>query len=450
MSQDLRPLAGRMKRLVLLVLAAALLASAANAAAPPVAVVEVPGPPLFNEDFHADAKRMSLAVIGASTTPVGPLSSMAVLYGGEHPRVRAWKFEGVMTNRVTRLQCGVASAVLAGFRDPPLGLSALAELATLKAGDHLMCWALRDTDRFHVLPKIWLEQFTDGKGIGVGGAEAEIYGKILTLANYTSTKAFHKKVRKDLTWSHLFNDAKTYRGEVVRIEGKLKRINRFPPPREATDEGVNDLYEAWIFSDALGANPYCVVFTEWPEKLPRSLLGEEIKGNYLVGADGYFLKKFRYKSKGGERESPLLIGHSISVLALPIPDVEADQMWWFRGTGKHWMGALILIIVALFASVLVAVLGLTWWFRRTDTRIRKRLLNNRSPEFILPAPDAVPVAPPVGPPARRNGGLPRAGMPPAPRITFPAGSGDRSGEPPSGEGGKRGSGDKPPEEGAGP
>jgi hypothetical protein len=431
--------------LLLVLLAAALLVGAAHAAAPPLkpadAVAEPPaGGPLFEEKLHADPIRMALAVLGASTTPTGPLSAGAALCGGEHPRVRAWSFEGVMTNRITRLQCGVATAFLAGFRGATPGLASVTELATLKAGDDFFCWALRDTDRFIPLPKAWLAVIEDGKGFGLGRPEANTYSQVLTRANYTSAKAFHKAVKKDLSYSHLFNDPDTYRGAVVQIEGKLKRINRFPPPREAADEGVNDLYEAWIFGEDLGTNPYCVVFTAWPDGLPRDLLGrEKIKGDYRVRGEGYFYKKFRYEGADKSRhEAPLLIGHTLTVVKTPGPTGEDSESW------LRWLTT---IIVGIFAGMAVLVIGLTWWFRRTDLRIRKKILSSGSPEFVLPPPDALPVARPVAPHPRPNGGPPpRAGLPPSP-ITFSPGAGDR-GEP-SDEGGKRGSSDKPPDEGAG-
>ncbi len=175
-----------------------------------------------------------------------------------------------------------------------------------------------DTDRFHALPKQWLDAFTDGKAIGVGGLEAEKYSQVLTLANYTSAAAFKKAMRPNITYTHIFNDPDVYRGKVVRIEGKLKRINRFPVPPEAAEEGVNDLFEAWVFSEYLGSNPYCVVFTEWPADLPRELLGKDsIPGTYRVVMDGYFLKKFRYQARDGrktQRDAPLIMGHTLIVV----------------------------------------------------------------------------------------------------------------------------------------
>ncbi len=57
---------------------------------PKAAVPEVPGPAgLFDlPEFHTDPVHMTLAVFGASSSPIGPWSAAATLCAGEHP---AWR-----------------------------------------------------------------------------------------------------------------------------------------------------------------------------------------------------------------------------------------------------------------------------------------------------------------------------------------------------------------------
>ncbi len=452
MCAQFQPFARRSRdqAMVLVVVAALLGALPGFAAAPPPRTEPpvLPGPPgLFEApEFQTDPHRMALAVWGAGTTPTGAWSSAAALYAGEHPRVNAWKLDGPMSNLHSRRGVGASTVFLVGFRGGPAGVSALVQLVTLKAGDNFFCWALRDTDRFHSLPKQWLGAFKDGKGFAVGGFEAEIYDKVLEQANYTSAAAFKNAVRPEITYTHVFDQPDRYRGEVMHIEGRLGRIDRFDPNWGAATEGVNDCYHAWIFSENLGSNPYVVVFTEWPAGLPRELLGQELFSKdknypvYRVAMDGYFLKKFRYKGRDGhktERDAPLLMGHTLIFYPGTASSSTEDTAWL-----KH----LTIGIVGVFGLLLATVVGLTWWFRRTDQRIRRRILSIHSPEFVLPPPDAMPVAAPVAPSGHRSGGS-RA-MPP--RITFSAGTGQRRRDPPpTSEGGKRGSQDTPPEEDAG-
>jgi hypothetical protein len=296
--------------------------------------------------------------------------------------------------------------------------------------------------RFHPLPQAWLTAFNDHKNIAIGEREAEVYSRVLILANRTSADAFKGAVRSDITYTHICDNPEVYRGTVVHIEGKLKRINRHPVPREAAGSGVIDLYEAWIFGEHLGSNPYCVLFTGWPAELPRSLLGKEsIPASYRVALDGYFLKKFRYQARDGkkiERSAPLLMGHTLIIIENKNASAIQDQpprdslMFGFAG---------------IFGALLMSGMGLTWWFQRTDNRIRRRLLALRAWDFMLPAPGTLLVAAPASRTLWRPGILHLA-LPL--RNTCTAGAVDhRPAPPPERVAGQHGSLDKPPEEGAG-
>jgi hypothetical protein len=425
------------------VMAALLLGGPVRAAAPPPPPAERP---LFDEQareqqFVTNPVRMVLSVVGTSSAPVtGRWAALATVYAGHHPRVDAWDLRNLLTNRYSRISLGAATAVLGGFRDgspaPGLG-AALAELATLGVGDYLGCWALQDTDVFHPLPKTVLGVVRDNTGLAVGTAEADTYDFVVVRAFYTSPRAFSTAVRKDLTYTHLMEDPERYRGEVVRVEGQLRRVNRHAPTWKADNEGgVRDLYEAWIFPESLGANPYCVLFVEWPAGLPRDVLGKEkINHPVTVFLDGYFFKRYRYDAarNGGTRDVPLVIGHSLVVVDKP--DVLAETKTHFR--------SLVYVFLILIAAVLFGVLGMTYWYRRSDNEIRRRLLQTRAPEFILPPPDAVPVAPLVSPTVR-----PPVGPGVGARINLPPDRIERLGERPREPGGGDAP-DRPPEEGAG-
>ena len=107
---------------------------------------------------------------------------------------------------------------------------------------------------------------------------------------------------------------------MVHIEGKLKRVNRFPPPPEAAAEGVIDLYEAWVFSEHLGTNPYVVALHRMARRTCRENCSAKsppkIKGpSYFVppvAIDGYFVKKYRPTTpndgRNTQREALFIIG----------------------------------------------------------------------------------------------------------------------------------------------
>lgn len=419
----------------LLCLVALVWAAPAGAVAPPPLqpLPEEPGPgPLFApNEFHTNPLHMALNVFGASTSPgSGRFASVAALYAGE--QTRAWNLEGALTNRYSRVSLAASTLVGNG-----VGTGALFGLATLKIGEQLDCWTLMDTDRFRALPPEWLAAVSDGPGIPIGGLEADIYSRVLTRAYYTSQKALARAARRDVTFTHVINEPERYRGTVMRIDGRILRVNRFDPPVEAEAAGISDLYEAWVFNEAFGTNPFCLVFTVWPEGLSRDLLGQpKINEVVRISFDGFFFKNYRYKSKdrnGTLRETPLVVGRSLVVH--PAGDEEPSS-----AAGNIYL--LLYLFVASVVGLIFGIFGLTYWYRRSDRRMQQRL-QAHMPEFVLPPPDAMPVLPPAAAPVKRGNGTP-SNLPHRPRITFP-GAGNRGSAP---EGGSPPP-DPGPDEGAG-
>jgi len=342
-----------------------------------------PGPLFHGLEYHVQPLHLSLQAFAATSTP-GPHGTLAVLFAGEHSAVRAWHFRGVMTARESRIAVGTSSVALQGFT-----ANAFSALATLKAGEVLDCWTLRDTDQFYRLPEEWLATVRDDQVIVVGDLEAEIYAKVVTLANYTSNRAFRAQARKDITPLHLQMEPALHRGSVVFLEGHLRLINRYTPPPEALQEGVNDLYEAWIFPDTFGSKAVCVVFTEWPAGLPRSILGQRKTEKVRVQVAGYFFKLLAYEARDRDkpnRSAPLLIAHT---LTLPGPKI--DPM-----TERNaWLSYVIYGVPCLLVMLIVSVVGVTVYFRRHDQKLRDQLRRLREREFVPPPPDETPLAIPV-------------------------------------------------------
>jgi hypothetical protein len=327
---------------------------------------------------------------GSAATPgAGAWSALAQTLSGALPEVAAWDLRGPLSSRYGRQSLGAQTLFLTGFapvRDLP---SALAELAVLQAGDDgrpdgVRCWTLIDTDRVRPFPAIYKEQgvIRDGHDISVGLPETVAYGNILVVAHYTSAEAFRKAARTDLTYAQVFAEPGRYRGQVVHVEGKLKRLARLEPPLEARAQGVGDLYEAWIFNDGYGLNPFCALFTQLPAPL-RDLVGEnKIKSAVEVTFDGYFYKKFRYKAGDSRertaRDAPVFIGRTLAVPAAPPPEAPPPDDW-----GNQMMA----VFVGIIAAAVAVVAGMTWWYRRTDERVRRRLAA-RHAEFVPPPADA--------------------------------------------------------------
>jgi hypothetical protein len=217
-----------------------------------------------------------------------------------------------------------------------------------------------------------VEDKAEVKGAAENYNEAWAYSYLLVQANTTPVAAFAKSARRDLTFAHLFEEPRKYRGQVVHIEGRLKRLRRFDAPRMAAKQGVPVIYEGWIFGDAYGSNPYCVIVTAMPDSIP---LGETLEQR--VSFDGYFFKRYRYKAGDGWRDTPLLIGHALSAREIPNTSPDADSS--FAG--------LLLLLIAIVGATVLLVLCLNWWFRRSDQRVRTSLDRTRNGSFVEPEPN---------------------------------------------------------------
>lgn len=190
--------------------------------------------------------------------------------------------------------------------------------------------------------------------------------------------------REDISYAHLFTQPATYRGEVVKLEGQLRRIRKFEAPATMKDKGIPYLYEGWIFYKSLGANPFCILFTELPKGFR---VAEEMEVD--VKFAGYFYKKYRYTPadqptgrKNYKREAPLLIGHAIVTAEggqAIYPDERPDT---------NWAKTFLPLFVGAIFSVVVGVFLLMIWTRRADRVIHKRLSALQPRELTLPGPEA--------------------------------------------------------------
>jgi hypothetical protein len=231
-------------------------------------------------------------------------------------------------------------------------------------------------------PKLVLEGVKDRTGKAYKDSpEGKNYFDVLVLAHQLSAEAFAQSARRDVTFVHLFEDPELYRGEVVHVEGRLTRLRRFEPTLEDRAQGIENVYEGWIFDpDLYGANPMCLVFTDLPGGLQ---VGEKV--DTPVAFDGYFFKRYRYKAGDGWRDSPLLIGHSPVLLAKQAAQPEE------RGGGLTQN--LITVFLSLLVGTVLVTVGLTWWYRRGDRHVRRRLAGTHEIDFK--EPEAAEFEPPA-------------------------------------------------------
>jgi hypothetical protein len=205
--------------------------------------------------------------------------------------------------------------------------------------------------------------------------EAAAYADTLAAAHRTSPAALAQLSRRDVTFAHLFEEPQKYRGDLIHVEGRLRRVRRFDAPKFIEEaHGIKVLYEGWLFEpDVYGANPRCVIFTHLP---PGIGVGEDT--DYRVSFDGYFFKRYRYKAGDGWRDAPLFIAPTLTLSPMSSPSPISNSPFSAGTLATGFVG----LIVATAALALV----LGCWYWRGDRQVRARLgVGNR----LMPAdPDA--------------------------------------------------------------
>jgi hypothetical protein len=278
-------------------------------------------------------------------------------------------------------QKAAASAELVLQRNPFL-------LAAMRIyGHRMVVWGEEEfaEDLAPPLNAAWLQQVGDGafQDFRLGKwkdvpfwelpDEYKVYNEALVKAHTTPLDAFQKsaEANKGVTFAQMYAEPWKFRGAVIPIEGRLRRIREYDAPRLAREDEVKKIYEGWIFLDTPGTHPVCVIFTRLPEGLQ---LGEQV--NARVTFYGYFFKKYRYvtgeqyTAKDGtvhnrQRDTLLLVG----------PTLVVDEAAVVTGVNfvTPETTQLLAIVLAVAAGAGVIVLVMNMMYRRADEKVRKEV-----------------------------------------------------------------------------
>lgn len=187
--------------------------------------------------------------------------------------------------------------------------------------------------------------------------EAVAFDYVVNFASRVPTEAFARSARRDRTFAQLLGpEAARYRGEVVRIEGRLKRIRDIGPTPGLEADGVKHLYEGWIFSELYKDYSYCVLFSELPPGVPAA---ESLDKH--VEFDGFFFKVYRFQAGDGQRRAPLLIGRTL----IPLTTTSVMPLTPLISAAP--------VVIGLVAASLAAALLLALWLGRVDAKARARI-----------------------------------------------------------------------------
>jgi hypothetical protein len=147
--------------------------------------------------------------------------------------------------------------------------------------------------------------------VGIRSAEGAAYFSVLARIRGVPLDVLEQAARRDVTYAELMNDPERHRGELITLEGELRRFT--PLAAGENSEGIEQLYDGWLFTDEAGRkSPYRFICTGKPERLPEGIAIRE-----RARFTGYFFKRCGYETAHGLNSAPLLLGNEVRWILPP-------------------------------------------------------------------------------------------------------------------------------------
>ena len=162
----------------------------------------------------------------------------------------------------------------------------------------------------------------------------------------------------------LFENPKLYHGKPVTLKGHVRRFVVHEDIADENEQGIQTLYEAWLFTDDSQGHPVAIVCTSIPDGFPRN---EELIDH--VSATGYFFKRLVYEAQDDKhRLVPLILAH---------------RLQWRPPKDNSFVGPAPSAVYLGAAAVFVVIILLLWRSARKDRAYRQSRVS-RSPETAGP------------------------------------------------------------------
>lgn len=150
----------------------------------------------------------------------------------------------------------------------------------------------------------------DDNRFGVSVVEKPAYDELLAKVRDLSSSELERVARRDVPFAVLMLNASSYRGQVLTVEGEVRRLNRIPSRPESPVDA--ECFEAWLFTTDSGLNPYRIILSELPKELPT---GNQLDPPVRVRATGYFFKRYSYATSSDFHTAPLFLAKTLIPLA---------------------------------------------------------------------------------------------------------------------------------------
>ena len=183
---------------------------------------------------------------------------------------------------------------------------------------------------------------------GVTAAEKPAYQTLLAKVRNLPLAELERSARQDVPFAVLMLDADRFRGELLTIEGDIRRLSRLTPSK--ADASAVETFEAWLFTSDSGLNPYRIVLATVPERIS---FGDDLKPPVPARITGYFFKRYSYATANDFHTAPLLLANSLTPLtgsrSAAVP--RANNSRWLT---RLAIGSLVVFALGGLAVELVA------------------------------------------------------------------------------------------------
>ena len=198
---------------------------------------------------------------------------------------------------------------------------------------------------------------------GITAAEKLAYDTVLAKVGDVPLENLRQIALDVVPFAALMLDTNRYRGEVLTIEGDLRRIDKLPARSGETTTGES--FEAWLFTADSGTNPYRVVLASLPDGIPRT---GNLNPPVRAQVTGYYFKRYSYATSAGFHTAPLLI-------AKMWPSAALAKSHGVRSAADR--RGLTFLAIGLFAAFVILCVVMNFFVRR---RSRHRRVSNAAPE----------------------------------------------------------------------
>lgn len=161
---------------------------------------------------------------------------------------------------------------------------------------------LPDRDYYHGVNPLFLAKVKDN--MALRGAEHDAFFHLFQVLQLSSAEQLAASKPPEVTYRQLFQQPTAYRGQLVTIQGAIRRVTHIKPVAK-NQYGITEYYEIIFQPEDRVDMPLFVYALELPPQFPEE---GELREDATV--TGFFLKNMLYPAKRDNYSTPLLLAKS--------------------------------------------------------------------------------------------------------------------------------------------